>query len=168
MFRFVTCLTLAALLVLAVGCGPRGNTTDDRKGEGDPSAQEQGKKYLLTAEPAGARGVLETRKQARDGDDVVMVGHIAGSKKPFELFESGHGRVGSGVRERRVEAAERAVSRPVRRSRLVAGRGIGFIADAISTVNGSPVLAAPTCVRTWVSPAPVSRCFKSSAVNPSR
>jgi hypothetical protein len=71
---------------LAVGCSQNGGPAGGHgKGGGktDPAAAAEGKKYLLEVEPAGARGVLETRKQAKDGDEVVMVGRIAGSAKPF-------------------------------------------------------------------------------------
>lgn len=83
--RLALCLTSALLIGLAAGCGPTpGPKAGDGPGaKGDPSAAADGKKYLLLSEPAGARGVLEARKQAKDGDDIVLVGHIAGSKKPF-------------------------------------------------------------------------------------
>src|SRR5947208_11897279 len=42
-----------------------------------------GAKYLLTAEPAGAKGVSDVRQGATDGDDVVIVGRIGGSTKPW-------------------------------------------------------------------------------------
>ncbi|MFO0880988.1 MAG: hypothetical protein U0840_27000 [Gemmataceae bacterium] len=84
MLRFASCLTIIALLALTAGCGTGSNPTDGPKNaRGDAPAKVEDKKYLLSAEPAGVKGVLETRKQAKDGDDVVMVGHIAGSTKPF-------------------------------------------------------------------------------------
>lgn len=49
----------------------------------DPVALAEGRRALLEQEPAGAIGVLETRKQAQDGDAVVVVGRIAGSREPF-------------------------------------------------------------------------------------
>lgn len=70
------------LVVLAAGCGAA-----DRGGKGGeavaltPSAD--GKKYLLDSEPAGAKGVIEVRKDARDGEDVIVVGRVGGTEKPF-------------------------------------------------------------------------------------
>jgi hypothetical protein len=82
MVRRSVWVVLVVAVGLAAGCGPKGEPGKGGKG-GDPSAVADGKKYLLDTEPSGAKGVLETRKQAKDGDEVVMVGHIAGSKKPF-------------------------------------------------------------------------------------
>lgn len=64
---------------LAGGCGRQGQ-------EGPPdagTAGADGARYLLNEEPAGAKGVLEVRKQAKDGDEVVVVGRIGGDKKPW-------------------------------------------------------------------------------------
>jgi hypothetical protein len=48
---------------------------------GVPSAE--GWKYLLTSEPANPLGVLDARKQTKDGDDVAVVGRIGGRKDPW-------------------------------------------------------------------------------------
>jgi hypothetical protein len=40
-------------------------------------------KYLLDSEPEGAIGVIKTREEAADQDDVVIVGRIGGRDKPF-------------------------------------------------------------------------------------
>ena len=72
---------LAAAVVM-VGCMP--NQPAPKKNTPDPKASEDAKaKYLLASEPAGAKGVKETRQQAKDGDEVVVVGRIGGSVKPF-------------------------------------------------------------------------------------
>jgi hypothetical protein len=42
-----------------------------------------GEQYLLPAEPPGAKGVLDARKEAKDGDEVVVVGWIGGTEKPW-------------------------------------------------------------------------------------
>jgi hypothetical protein len=42
-----------------------------------------GAKYLLADAPAGARNVIEVRKEAKDGDDVVVIGRIGGEKRPI-------------------------------------------------------------------------------------
>lgn len=44
---------------------------------------EVGKAFRLAQEPAGVKSVLDTRKDTKDGDDIVVVGRIGGSKKPF-------------------------------------------------------------------------------------
>jgi hypothetical protein len=46
-----------------------------------PSAD--GAKYLLTSEPADALGVVDARKQTKDGDAVVIVGRIGGREDPW-------------------------------------------------------------------------------------
>lgn len=38
---------------------------------------------LVAAEPAGGIGVGEARKMAKDGGEIVVVGRIGGSEKPF-------------------------------------------------------------------------------------
>ncbi len=65
------------VLLLAIGCGGTPTTTKDK-------AATTGKdKYLLTEEPAGAKGVTDARKEAKDGDEVVVVGRIGGNEKPW-------------------------------------------------------------------------------------
>src|SRR5262249_43568391 len=39
--------------------------------------------YLLTDEPNGAKGVIEARKDAKDGDEVVVLGRIGGNARPW-------------------------------------------------------------------------------------
>jgi hypothetical protein len=78
--RNVFMMLVSAALV--VGCTQRGQETTTEPAA-DPAAIAAGKKYLLESEPAGPASVLDTRKQAKDGDDVVLVGRIAGSEKPF-------------------------------------------------------------------------------------
>jgi hypothetical protein len=41
------------------------------------------KPFQLAEEPADARGVLAVRKEAKGNDDVIIVGRIGGSRKPF-------------------------------------------------------------------------------------
>lgn len=43
----------------------------------------QGKEYVLSAEPANAKGVTDVRKASKDGDEVVVVGRIGGEVKPW-------------------------------------------------------------------------------------
>src|SRR5438067_1509941 len=61
---------------LAAGCSQPAPPAADA-----PAAE--GAKYLLAAEPAGAKPVKEVRGAARDGDEVVVVGRIGGSAKPW-------------------------------------------------------------------------------------
>jgi hypothetical protein len=71
---------MAAAVVIA-GCA---KTDPAPKKASDPLASENAKaKYLLASEPAGAKGVKEMKQQARDGDEVVVIGRIGGSVKPF-------------------------------------------------------------------------------------
>jgi hypothetical protein len=68
----------AAAAVLAAGCSRETGSPDT----GGGAAFDKGK-YVLAAEPAGAKGVIEVRKASKDGDEVVIVGRIGGSEKPF-------------------------------------------------------------------------------------
>jgi len=78
MSKFVKPWLVALLLTgaLAAGC-------NQRSGPAGPAAAGAGGKYLLAAEPAGARGVKEARQEVKDGDEVVVVGTIGGSVKPW-------------------------------------------------------------------------------------
>jgi hypothetical protein len=60
------------------------------RGEGPPAGSADkaesavaGAKYLLTEEPPAAKPVIEVRREAKDGDAVVIVGHIGGDAKPW-------------------------------------------------------------------------------------
>lgn len=84
MFTLI-CLTASVVLV---GCtrttdpsSPKGKETHPKV---DSKAADEAKaKYLLASEPAGARNVIDVKKAAKDGDEVVVVGRIGGSVKPF-------------------------------------------------------------------------------------
>jgi hypothetical protein len=75
MRKFVNPWPVAFLLAgaLAAGCNQGGG----------PGPAAGGGKYLLAAEPAGAKGVKEVRREAKDGDEVVVVGKIGGNDKPW-------------------------------------------------------------------------------------
>ena len=47
-----------------------------------PEATIDSSKYRVDTEPAQAVGVIDLRKQAKDGDDIVVVGRVGGSKRP--------------------------------------------------------------------------------------
>jgi hypothetical protein len=72
-------LLLAGLL--AAGCGT--STTPVAAPREDAGSAGDQAEFLLPEEPVGAEGVIAVRQQARDGDAVVVVGRIGGSKKPF-------------------------------------------------------------------------------------
>lgn len=71
-------LLLAGLF--AAGCNS-GSDSSERPAPAGPSAE--GARYLLPSEPGGAKGVVATRKEAKDGDAVVVVGRIGGDKQPW-------------------------------------------------------------------------------------
>ena len=79
-----SCLSLAGLLlaaVAAVGCSKGGDATGAKAGGAELATARAD--YVLDAEPSGAKGVVEVRRDAKDGDEVVVVGRIGGSKAPF-------------------------------------------------------------------------------------
>lgn len=89
MIRTVLCLFLVGIVGLATGCGSNGDPSPgprDREQattKADLAALAEGKKFVLASEPAGVKGVIDTRKYARDGDEVVVAGQVGGSTKPF-------------------------------------------------------------------------------------
>jgi hypothetical protein len=80
MSRLKGTIPVLLLAVLAGGCGGDNAPVPSHLDTVDPAERSQ---YLLDAEPAGAKGVIEVREQAKDGDTVVVVGKIGGHKKPF-------------------------------------------------------------------------------------
>lgn len=65
----------------AAGCSSS-NDTPGAKGAHAELAANQAK-YVLATEPSGAKGVVEVRQASKDGDEVVVLGRIGGSKAPF-------------------------------------------------------------------------------------
>src|SRR5262245_52613796 len=87
--RSLSCLALAAV-AFVVGCSPPAGPTDRAPitaHAGEPDAA--GKKYVLDREPARAKGVIDVRKAAKDGDDVVVVGKIGGQDDPWYARQAG-------------------------------------------------------------------------------
>ena len=79
MKRFLLALPVI-LGELLVGCAK----TDTPGSALASASQTAGKeKYLAASEPSGARGVIAVKKEAQDGEAVVVVGRIGGGKKPF-------------------------------------------------------------------------------------
>ena len=62
---------------LFVGCG----ASSSKPVTSAPSAE--GAAYRLATEPAGAKGVKDARKSAKDGEDVTLVGRIGGDVNPW-------------------------------------------------------------------------------------
>jgi len=67
----------ALFTAMSVGCTKSG---DDPTG---PSTAAAVGSYVLTSQPAGAKGVGEVRQSAKDGDEVVVTGRVGGDPKPF-------------------------------------------------------------------------------------
>lgn len=82
MFRVMICLT-SALLVLATGCGPSPGSRDRDQPKADPTALAEGRKFRLDSEPAVSKSVIEVRKSAEDGAEVVVAGQVGGREDPF-------------------------------------------------------------------------------------
>lgn len=72
--------TFLLLSVFVIGCA-RTDSPSKENGQRKQAANTD-HKYLLGEEPAGAKGVLDVKKQAKDGDEVVLVGRIGGAN-PF-------------------------------------------------------------------------------------
>jgi hypothetical protein len=49
----------------------------------EPAANNPGKKYLLQKQPERAQDVIAVRKDAKDQQDIVVVGRIGGRKNPW-------------------------------------------------------------------------------------
>ena len=75
------CLTLLLILVGIVGCSKEPSVSNDTHVTAAPG--REGGKYILPTEPANASDVIQTRKEAKDGDSVVVVGRVGGSKEPL-------------------------------------------------------------------------------------
>ena len=75
------CSILTTLLIatfpLLAGCGG----TSTPSAENGPSAE--GKAYVLASEPAAAKSVKEARDNAKDADEVTLVGRIGGDVNPW-------------------------------------------------------------------------------------
>ena len=67
-------------LIAFVGCAQDAPPTTVQTNS--PSVADLAK-YLLDTEPEGAIGVIKTREEAEDQDDVVIVGRIGGSADPW-------------------------------------------------------------------------------------
>lgn len=77
-------LTLGVLavcsLIWLVGCGGGSGKPAGTAADAPPAAAA---KYLLAAEPTGAKNVIEVRELAKHNDEVVVVGRIGGEVDPW-------------------------------------------------------------------------------------
>lgn len=73
--RIVFTFAILASLWAAVGC--------QRSTEGTPVAAAAGSAFVLATEPAAAVPVGTARESANDGEEVVVLGLVGGSTKPF-------------------------------------------------------------------------------------
>jgi len=71
-YQFAAAAFMGMVALVATGCSP-----------GGPVATIDGTPYLLTEEPQGAADVITARKEAADGDDLLIVGRIGGGANPW-------------------------------------------------------------------------------------
>ena len=69
---------LSWLIVTVSGCG---ESAAEPAARSAPSVDCS--TYVLAAEPGGAIGVIDARESSQDGDSIVLVGRIGGSKQPW-------------------------------------------------------------------------------------
>ncbi len=69
-------------LVVVIGCSQESPTTTAPQVTNSASAVDASK-YLLNSEPDDGTGVIKVRAEAKDQDDVVIVGRIGGSEIPW-------------------------------------------------------------------------------------
>src|SRR5262245_12341977 len=84
MFR--VCISLLMFMPIVAGCMPAPKSEGPSRDLDHPTSKPDpalSKKYVMNAEPSGGLGVIAVRKQAKDGDTVVVVGRVGGSAKPF-------------------------------------------------------------------------------------
>ena len=75
-------LSLVSGLLTLPGCSQESPTTTAPQVTHSASAVD-GSKYLLNSEPDDGTGVIKVREEAKDQDDVVIVGRIGGRKSPW-------------------------------------------------------------------------------------
>lgn len=78
---FVLGIGVVALLNL-VACSQQDSTPMASAPASTP-VNVDGTKYILSEEPTNAADVIQVRKEAKDSDDVVIVGRIGGSENPW-------------------------------------------------------------------------------------
>jgi hypothetical protein len=82
MSKLLTPWQFVLAAVLVSGCGrPAAPSVVVTGGGGEGLIV--GPQYLLPEEPTGAKSVIDVRKGAKDGEEVVVVGKVGGEKRPF-------------------------------------------------------------------------------------
>ena len=76
MRKLVSHLGCFAIIVTMVGCSQESTKQS-------ATATVNGTKFTLSDEPQGAKEVAQVREDAKDGDDVVIVGRIGGGENPW-------------------------------------------------------------------------------------
>jgi hypothetical protein len=71
----VTLATVAAGIIAGCGASPPQTTT--------AAPSEEGAAYRLASEPAGAKGVRHVRADAKDDEEITVVGRIGGDTSPW-------------------------------------------------------------------------------------
>jgi hypothetical protein len=74
---FAVCVLGVTLAAALVGCG---TANENAASSGSPAPDAR---YLLTEPPADAKPVIEARKSAKDGEEVVVTGRIGGDVDPW-------------------------------------------------------------------------------------
>lgn len=71
----LTLFAVFSVFIMSMGCSSGNDPVSE--------ARKLGQQYLLTSEPSGAVGVITAREDAKDGDELVMVGRIGGAENPW-------------------------------------------------------------------------------------
>lgn len=74
---------LGVLCALIAGACDRGTSESTTRSAAGAASAALPPDLFLTVEPTGAKGVLEVRRTAKVGDEIVVRGRIGGSKSPF-------------------------------------------------------------------------------------
>jgi hypothetical protein len=77
------CGLMGAAILIANGCGQSEEAKKHQQGGEVSTGGSVSVRYLLGDEPPGAKGVLDVKQAAKDGDEVLVVGRVGGSKKPL-------------------------------------------------------------------------------------
>lgn len=75
MKNYLALMSLA--LILVIGCSSEPTNSPPQP------APSNDVTYLLKSEPKDAAGVIQVRKDAKDAEEVVIVGRIGGSENPW-------------------------------------------------------------------------------------
>ncbi len=80
-FSWMLCATLVSAML---GCSQDTSSSAASNGAStNTTPSPEGLKYLLKDEPSGAKDVIQVRKDAKHGEEVVMRGRIGGRAKPW-------------------------------------------------------------------------------------